>query len=113
MARFAAAGLALLLWLCTGCFVFDEIDQGRDLMKKHSGANPEAKRAPEPAAEAEEEADGEGLGLLARVQRFVEDVRQPAEPERPSGDEIVRCDLEDGLTYTYESDCLSRGGTPH
>ncbi len=112
MARFAAAGLGLVLWLCTGCFVFDEIDQGRALMEKHSGASPHAKHEPEPAAEAKGESD-EGLGLLARVQQFVEDVRQPAAPERASDDEIIRCDLEDGLTYTYESDCLSRGGTPH
>lgn len=111
MARFAAVGLGLLLWLSTGCFVFDEIDQGRALMEKHSGASPHGGREVERAPEAEEAAE-EGVGLLARVQQFVEDVRQPAAAERAEDDEIVRCDLEDGLTYTYESDCLSRGGDP-
>jgi hypothetical protein len=35
--RAAAIALGLALCLCTGCFIFDEIDQGRKLMKKHSG----------------------------------------------------------------------------
>ena len=108
MTRAAVVGLGLALCLCTGCFVFDEIDQGRAIMKKHSGQNPGAKRAPEPEAEPEE-AD-EGTGLLARVQQLIQDYREPDDPERSPDDDVVSCELEDGVTFTHESDCLSRGG---
>jgi len=110
VARIAVAVLSIALGLCTGCFVFDEIDQGREIMKKHSGRNP---RPGSPAAveQAEPEAD-EGPGLLARVQQFIQDRREPGPPERDPDDEIVTCDLEDGLTFIYQSDCLARGGTP-
>jgi len=107
--RSTAIALGLALCLCTGCFVFDEIDQGREIMKKHSGQNPDAKKNADPVAEPEE--TGEGPGLLARVQQLIQDYREPGDPERPSDDEIARCELPHGLTFTYESDCLSRGGT--
>jgi len=114
MARASVVALGLALCLCTGCFVFDEIDSGRELMKKHSGQNPHVEREPDPVSEpedAEPEETGEGPGLLARVQQLIQDYREPDEPERAPDDEIVRCELEDGLTFTHESDCLSRGGS--
>ncbi len=110
MTRSLAIALGLALCLCTGCFVFDEIDQGRELMKKHSGQNPDAIKNSDPVEEPEE--TGEGPGLLARAQQMFHDFREPGDPERPSDDEITRCELPHGLTFTYESDCLSRGGTP-
>jgi hypothetical protein len=106
--RAAAIALGLALCLCTGCFVFDEIDQGRKLMKKHSGQNPHVVQQPDAAAEPDE--SDEGPGLLARVQQLIQDYREPDDPERPADDEIVRCELAHGLTFTHESDCLSRGG---
>ena len=109
MARAAAVALGLVLCLSTGCFVFDEIDQGRKLMKKHSGQNPNVQREPEPAEEPEE--GDEGPGLLARVQNLIQDYREPDAPERSPDDGIVSCKLDDGLTFTHESDCLSRGGS--
>src|SRR5262245_5368854 len=109
MTRFAVAVASLALVLCTGCFVFDEIDQGREEMKKHSGHN----RPGSPvAAEVEEPEEDEGPGLLARVEQIIQDWREPGPVERAPDDEIVTCDLEDGLTFTHESDCLARGGTP-
>lgn len=101
--------LGLALCLNTGCFIFDEIDQGRKLMKKHSGQNPDAKKPSDPAPDAA--ATDEGPGLLARVQQLIQDYREPDDPERAPDDEIVRCELEHGLTFTHESDCLSRGGS--
>jgi hypothetical protein len=106
--RAAAIALGLALCLCTGCFIFDEIDQGRKLMKKHSGQNPNAIQ--KPAADAEPEEPDQGPGLLARVQQLIQDYREPDDPERSPDDEIVRCELAHGLTFTHESDCLSRGG---
>ena len=109
MARASVVALGLALCLCTGCFVFDEIDSGRKLMKKHSGQNPQVEGVPDPVPEPEE--TGEGPGLLARVQQLIQDYREPDQPGRAADDEIVRCELEDGLTFTHESDCLSRGGS--
>jgi len=108
MTRAAVVGLGLALCLCTGCFVFDEIDQGREMMKKHSGQNPGAVKKPEP--EAEPDPSDAGIGLLARVQQWIQDYREPAAPVRSADDQIVSCELPDGHTFTYESDCLSRGG---
>ena len=107
MARIAVAVLLVALGLCTGCFVFDEIDQGRELMKKHSGRGAGAPAPAEP-----EEPEEEGPGLIARVQQFIEDRRNPGPPERDPDDAIVTCDLEDGLTFTHQSDCQARGGSP-
>ena len=109
MARVKIAALGLALCLCTGCFVFDEIDQARESMKKHSGQFAHVEKQAEPAPEADE--TDEGPGLLARVQQLIQDYREPDDPARAPDDEIVRCELEDGLTFTYESDCLSRGGS--
>jgi hypothetical protein len=109
MTRKMAVALGLALCLCTGCFVFDEIDKGQALMKKHSGQNPDAVKRSDPAPEAAPE--DEGPGLLARVQQLIQDYREPDDPERSPDDGIVSCKLEHGLTFTNESDCLSRGGT--
>lgn len=110
MTRAAVIGLGIALCLCSGCFVFDEIDQGRAILDKHSGQYANA-RKPEPSArEAEPEEADEGPGLIARVQQLIRDYREPAEPQRAEDDEIVNCQLGDGLTFTYASDCLSRGG---
>jgi hypothetical protein len=111
MARSPAVVLSLALGLCTGCFVFDEIDQGREVMRKHSGRGPRPAEAAEP--EAPEEEEEEGPGLLAQVKQYFQDQRdESSAPQRDPDDGIVRCDLEDGLTFTHESDCLARGGTP-
>ena len=109
MTRTAAALLGLVLCFGTGCFVFDEIDEGRAIMKKHSGQYPDAKPRSEPAAEGEEEEE-DGPGLLARVQGLIRSYREPKAPERSADDGVVRCDFEGGVTFTHESDCLSRGG---
>jgi len=109
MACRTAVALALALALCTGCFIFDEIDQGREEMKRYSG-RPGHRAAAEPEAPEEEE---EGPGLIARVQQFFQEKTEGSGPERPADDEIITCDLQDGITFTYESDCLARGGTPH
>ncbi|MCI0547612.1 MAG: hypothetical protein L0027_10045, partial [Candidatus Rokubacteria bacterium] len=92
MVRIAVAVLVVALGLCTGCFVFDEMDQGREIMERHSGRNP---RPDAPAAVEVEEPEAEGPGLIARVQQFIQDRREPGPPERDPDDEIVTCDLQD------------------
>ena len=109
MLRSSAIALSLALALCTGCFVFDEIDQGREEMRRHSGRQAHRAAAAEPEAPEEED---EGPGLIARVQAFFEEKTEDSAPERSPDDEIITCDLGESLTFTYESDCLARGGTP-
>ena len=62
------------------------------------------------APDAEAPEAEEGPGLLARIQAFWDERREGAEPERSPDDEIVTCDLGGDTTFTYHSDCLSRGG---
>ena len=110
MRLLAPLALAAALALATGCFVFDEIDKGKQIMDQHSGRTkhvPQAAAAPEEADEAEDESPG----LLARMKAFWEESRAEDEPERSADDGIITCELSDGgTTFTYESDCLSRGG---
>src|SRR5262245_52869599 len=106
MVRMAVAVLLLALGFCTGCFVFDEIDQGRETMRAHSAGS--SARGSPADVEVEEPEEDEGPGLIARVQQFIQDRRNPGPPERDPNDEIVTCDLQDGgLTFTHESDCLA------
>ena len=109
MRRFAPLALVAALALPTGCFVFDEIDKGQKIMEKHSGRG--AHHASEDEAPAPEAGEDEGPGLIARVKAFWEEARAEDEPERSADDSIITCELSDGgTTFTYESDCLSRGG---
>jgi len=115
MRHVALALLVSVLALASGCYAFDEIDQGRAYMKKHSaGLRPDG--VPATAAEAspgDDEAElAAGPGLLARAKAFWDERTQPGPVERPEGDAIVGCELADSTTFTYESDCLSRGGRP-
>ena len=108
MRLLAPLALAAALALPTGCFVLDEIDKGQKIMDQHSGRG--AKHAPEPAPEAAADSD-EAPGVIARIQAFWEESRAEEAPERSPDDEIITCELHGGATtFTYESDCLSRGG---
>jgi hypothetical protein len=113
MRRIALVPLLAALAFATGCFALDEVDRGRASMKKHAGGY-RSEGVPAPTAEAasDDGADDETPGLVARAQAWWEAWRAEPPAQRPADDEIVRCDLEDGVTFTYESDCLSRGGAP-
>ena len=109
MARIAVAGLSVALWLCTGCFVFDEIDQGRKILDKHAGHTRPGAPAQEEAP-APEPAPEQGPSLFARAQAFLAEHWQREAPEGGGDTSIVSCELEDGTTFTRESVCLSQGG---
>ena len=109
MSRVALLGLVVALGLSTGCFVFDELDKGQEIMKQQSGHPPAASQDASEAGEPGE-AEDEGPGLLARLQAYWDEKRAPREAERSADDEIVSCDFGGGTTLTYHSDCLSRGG---
>ena len=105
--RLATLALLALLGLAPGCFVFDEIDKGQELMKQHRPPAAEPASAEQTGAAQDED---EGPGLIARLRAFWDEKTAPREPERSADDSIVTCELSDGSTLTYESDCLSRGG---
>src|SRR5262245_52607067 len=110
MRLLAPLALVAALGLSTGCFVFDEIDKGQQIMKQHSGHRAAPAPAESAAADEGAEAADEGPGLLARIQAFWTRSREDAEPERSPDDGIVTCEVSGDTTFTYESDCLSRGG---
>ena len=74
--------LALLLCLCPGCFVFDELDKGMAIMEQHTPRD--QKKAP---SESEEQEEQEGGSLLADLkERVVGLWDQASEPEAPKRD---------------------------
>jgi hypothetical protein len=109
MRLLAPLALAAALGLSTGCYVFDELDNGQKILKQYGGQTPHAQPAA-PAAEPAEEPKDEGPGLLARLEAFWEKKREAPEPQRSPDDGIVTCRLGGETTFTYRSDCLSRGG---
>jgi hypothetical protein len=95
----------------TGCFVFDEIDQGVALMEQHSSAPKTPKAA---AGKAED--DGaftmaalkkKGAGALKDLSGRVEEAMKKApDPENT----MIKCRLEGRVQFTRKFDCQSRGG---
>jgi hypothetical protein len=108
--------LALCAWLCQGCFVFDELDKGRDILEVHGGkpgapkydrnAAPAAEPAPGPAEEP-----GRIEALFARARAWWQEEREDGPPERPADDVVVRCKVDGSTHFTHKSECLVRGGS--
>ena len=60
-------------WACQGCFVFDEIDQGMEIMEQHSPKRGKAS-APAQSAPGSRAAKGkEEPGLFARLEKWWEE----------------------------------------
>lgn len=104
--------LALVLWLSTGCFVLEEIDNGMAIMEAHTPHD--KKKAAADKKKAEDEAEG---SLIAHLQAGAEGVaswwgeaKEPAEPQRDPSDVVVNCDLSGRTQFLRKSDCRLRGG---
>jgi hypothetical protein len=101
--------IVLCAALCWGCFVFDELDHGQEVMKQlgpgdHGTAKPAAEAAPSRAAEPE------GPGVLERLEAWWDEATAP-EPVGPDpDDEIVACRVDGSTHFMRESDCQLRGG---
>lgn len=107
--------IVLLSALCQGCFVFDELDKGEEIMRQHRPKNID-EAAPEPAPDRSTK-DAEPAGALAfvtgladRVMGWWSDLRDPAPAERAVDDVVVRCELPERTQFTRKSDCIVRGG---
>jgi len=99
-----------------GCFAFEEIDQGQEIMDRHfrGGEQADAQATEGEASEPDEAAPG----LLARVQSWwagegSEDAAPPAPSGPPPHPENVprRCEIDGSTQFMRKFDCQLRGGT--
>lgn len=109
----ALALLALLLSpiSLSGCFVFDEIDKGMEIMDAHTPAANKKKQKEEVEA-----AQGEKPPTYQQaVESWWKDAKSlslaPGDAEA-SDDPVVPCTHEGKQVFTKQSDCIARGGTP-
>ena len=106
--------LVSLLILAPGCFVFDELDAGSEIMDQHApktDAERQQSAAPKRSAGAAERDEG----LLEGVQGWIAKKKKPsARASRPTvdpDDVPVRCESGGRTQYMRKSDCRLRGGT--
>jgi hypothetical protein len=92
----------------SGCFVFDEIQRGIDLMDEHSAASAKKPKKPEPAsAPASESSLPELKNQLAQ---WWNNALEEEPPLSDPSDGIVRCDVRGTVSFTRKSECAVRGG---
>jgi hypothetical protein len=97
-----AFAIVLASLLCSGCFAFEEIDKGYELMEAHSPVKKPGEE-PEPTAQAKARPD-------PRAQWWA--TATTLEPRSADGDDpLVSCRLGGGTRFTRRSDCLTRGGS--
>lgn len=103
---------SLLLLGSTGCFVFDELEKGQEIMDAHTPKERrEAEEAAAAAADAPDAEEGGGVAaMLDRAKDWWRDTTEPAPVERAPEDVAVRCELAGGMQFMRKSDCLVRGG---
>ena len=94
--------------LCWGCFVFDELDHGEELMEQLGPGKGTAQQA---APESAPGAGSDGPGVLERLGAWWDEATasEPAEPD--PDDRIVACWLDGSTQFMRESDCQLRGGS--
>lgn len=107
-----ALSLTLIVWLCSGCFVLDEIDKGAAIMDQHAS---QERREAEAKEKAEDE---EGGSLLADLQDqvaglggWLQEATEKAPAERDPSDTVARCQIAGRTKYLRKTDCRVRGGT--
>jgi hypothetical protein len=96
--------------LCGGCFVYDEIEKGREIMEAHTPDSVKAARAvPEL-----ENGTGEAKDARGRLSAYYKKQRArasaPIKSDDP-GDALGRCRVGSGTQFMRRSDCALRGGT--
>jgi hypothetical protein len=102
--------LAFVSCLTSGCFVFDELDSGSELMDQHSRKKSEE---PKPAPQA---SGSSGSSLLSGIDaaggiRMIQDKVDEAMAKPPDpNNTMVGCEVEGRLRYTRKYDCQALGG---
>ena len=84
---------ALVALLCCGCFAFEEIEAGQELMDSHSPKSAEPE--PEPEAPLYTAAARPEPGWSERLQEWWRDVREEAPTPPDPNDALVRCALRE------------------
>jgi hypothetical protein len=114
--RLRLLALALVAQLATGCFVFDELDQGDKIMDAHSptrskAAKEKAAAEAKAAAGAPKGKDGKPLDPKERSRLWWQSARSLSTAEKePSENPHVRCRIDGKERFTTQSDCASQGG---
>ncbi len=107
-------GLALLLvaLLGSGCFVFEELDKGNEILDSHSPTRSKAAREKAAAGQPAGQPGDPKEDPKAREKAWWQSARTLSRAdEKPSKDPSVRCRLGGGVRFTRQTDCLTQGGT--
>ena len=98
--------LSLVALLSSGCFVFEEIDKGMEIMEAHT---PASKRK---QAEEAQVPEGEKPPTYAeKVGSWFENAKSLS-PHESSGEPLISCRAGGRTLFTKRADCLARGGRP-
>jgi hypothetical protein len=93
--------LLLICLFTSGCFVFDELDAGNEILDQ----NFSSKKA-EPAPAEKSAAPQAGAGWWANAKSL------SGPPSDPGNDPAVSCTVGGSTRFMRKSDCLSQGGKP-
>jgi hypothetical protein len=94
--------------LCSGCFVFEELDHGEEVMEQLGpGKRKEVADAEQPPATT---SGGSGPGMLERLKQWWNKAGERSPAPRDPSDRIVRCTQGGSVQFMRESDCQLRGG---
>jgi hypothetical protein len=105
--------LALVLaaaLLCSGCFVWDEIEAGRAIMEAHS---PNSDKKEEVAGDLAGANDSPKSARQRLAEYYAKQRTKAAAPTKsldPAAD-VGRCRIGSTTQFTRRSDCALRGGT--
>lgn len=103
----------LVCVLSTGCFVFDELDAGMEIMDSHTSHANKKREAEKKAAKAGKgDADEKPPTYAGAVQDWFQNAKTLG-PREPSGDDpLIQCALGGSTRFMRQSDCVSQGGRP-
>lgn len=93
----------------SGCFVFDEIQKGIDLMDEHSAAD-SSEKTKQAEAENTPETESKLPELQAKLAKWWSSALEEEPPPPGADNGIVRCDVHGKVSFTRASDCTIRGG---
>ena len=106
-----AVFLSLCAALWCGCFAFDEIDKGMEIMDAHTSTENRKKEEARKAAEAAGRGEDEKPPTYAeKVGEWWQDATSLSSKPNASAEPFVSCTAGGKTFYTKRSDCAARGG---
>lgn len=101
--------LCLFAAFWCGCFVFDELDKGMEIMDAHSPKRNQ--KAAEQKAQDGEDAEKPPT-YAEKVGGWWQNATSLSSKPNASSEPFVQCTASGQTFYTKQSDCLARGGRP-